>query len=62
MATVPLEDGKPIWIPLNIQFLPQGLAIDIAEYADELLRDFIDVERRLSSLETCEKKKKSLYY
>lgn len=58
VATVPLEDGKPIWVPQNIQFLPQGLAIDIAEYTDELLRDFIDVERRLSSLETCEKKKK----
>ena len=58
VATVPLEEGNPIWIPQNIQFLPQGLAIDIAEYTDELLRDFIDVERRLSSLETCEKKKK----
>ena len=42
-----------------IQFLPQGLAIDIAEYADELLRDFIDVERRLSSLEASKKKKES---
>lgn len=59
MATVPLEYGKPIWIPQNIQFLPQGLAIDIAEYADELLRDFIDVERRLSSLEASKKKKES---
>ena len=51
IATVPLSDGAPIWLPETVEFLPPGIAQGVAEITDELYRESIDVENRLIPLE-----------
>ena len=50
IATLPSEDGKPLWIPERVEFLPHGLAQDVAEVADDIINDTIELENRITPL------------
>ena len=42
IASVPLKDGKPAWIPENVEFMTKGLAQEVAEITDRLYHDALD--------------------
>ena len=50
IATVPSVDGKPLWIPERVEFLPHGLAQDVAEVADDIINDTIELGNRIAPL------------
>ena len=42
IASVPLKDGKPAWVPEKVEFMTKGLAQDVAEITDRLYHDALD--------------------
>ena len=42
IASVPLKDGKPAWIPEHVEFMTKGLAQEVAEITDRLYSDALD--------------------
>ena len=42
IASVPLKDGKPAWIPEHVEFMTKGLAQEVAEITDRLYNDALD--------------------
>lgn len=42
VASVPLRDGKPVWIPENVELLPNGLAQEVANITHNLYHDALD--------------------
>ncbi|MBR5593573.1 MAG: hypothetical protein IKW46_05805 [Bacteroidaceae bacterium] len=42
IASVPLKDGKPVWIPEKVEFMTKGLAQEVAEITDRLYNDALD--------------------
>ncbi|MBO7272271.1 MAG: hypothetical protein J6U89_05290 [Bacteroidaceae bacterium] len=42
IASVPLKDGKPVWIPEHVEFMTKGLAQEVAEITDRLYSDALD--------------------
>lgn len=56
VATVPLKDGKPAWVPEVVEFLPKGLAQDVANITEGLYRDACDMtDRMIPFKRECEK-------
>ena len=51
IATLPLEDGEPAWLPGSVELLPQGLAQDVADVTEKLMRDSIDFGNKLCFIE-----------
>lgn len=43
IATVPLKNGNPMWTPEKVEFLPQGLALDVADITEDLYMDILDI-------------------
>lgn len=46
VASVPLKDGNPLWVPTSVEFLPKGVAQEVAEITDSLYHNIIDIENR----------------
>ena len=42
IASVPLKDGKPAWVPEKVEFMTKGLAQEVAEITDRLYNDALD--------------------
>ena len=42
IASVPLKDGKPAWLPEYVEFMTKGLAQEVAEITDRLYHDAMD--------------------
>ena len=42
IASVPLKDGKPAWVPEKVEFMSKGLAQGVAEITDRLYHDAMD--------------------
>ena len=42
IASVPLKDGKPTWVPEKVEFMTKGLAQEVAEITDRLYNDALD--------------------
>ena len=42
IASVPLKDGKPAWVPQHVEFMTKGLAQEVAEITDRLYHDALD--------------------
>ena len=42
IASVPLKDGKPAWVPQHVEFMTKGLAQEVAEITDRLYSDALD--------------------
>lgn len=42
IATVPLKDGTPAWVPEKVEFMTKGLAQEVAEITDRLYSDALD--------------------
>ena len=42
IASVPLKDGKPAWVPQKVEFMTKGLAQEVAEITDRLYCDALD--------------------
>lgn len=51
VATVPLEDGKPAWVPERVEFLPQGLAQNIASVTEKIAMELLDINNALVPLQ-----------
>lgn len=43
VASVPLKDGKPAWIPEKVEFLPNGLAQEVANITHNLYHNALDI-------------------
>lgn len=43
IATVPLKNGNPMWTPEKVEYLPQGLALDVADITEDLYMDILDI-------------------
>ena len=43
VATVPLNDGKPAWVPEKVEFMTKGLAQEVAEITDGLYKNSLDL-------------------
>lgn len=44
VASVPLKDGNPLWVPTSVELLPKGLAQEVAAITDNLYHNIIDIE------------------
>ena len=42
IASVPMKDGKPAWVPQKVEFMTKGLAQEVAEITDRLYSDALD--------------------
>jgi hypothetical protein len=42
VASLPLKNGKPDWTPENVEFLPNGLAQEVASITHNLYHDALD--------------------
>lgn len=42
IASVPLKEGKPAWVPQKVEFMTKGLAQEVAEITDRLYSDALD--------------------
>lgn len=47
IATVPLKNDKPMWTPDRVEFLPQGLAQDVADITDDMYGDILKIGTEL---------------
>lgn len=56
VASVPLKDGKPAWVPTYVELLPNGLTQEVANITDRLFHDVMDIENSTIPLKReCEK-------
>ena len=51
IASIPLENGEPEWTPRAVEFMPQGLAMDMTEITNELFSDVSRLSARIKELE-----------
>ena len=51
VASIPLKDGEPEWLPRGVEFVSQGLAMDLAEISKKLYDDVSDISWRVKELE-----------
>lgn len=51
IASLPLENGKPEWLPQTVEFMSQGLAMDMTEITNELFCNISRLSSRIKELE-----------
>lgn len=51
VASIPLENGEPVWIPRAVEFVSQGLAMDMTDITNELFSDVSKISWRIKELE-----------
>ena len=51
IASVPLENGEPKWMPRAVEFVSQGLALDMTDITNELFSNISKLSWRIKELE-----------
>ena len=51
IASIPLDNGEPKWMPHAVEFVPQGLAMDMTDITNELFSNVSNISWRIKELE-----------